>query len=406
MASDPNLVLKGGTFMATYIIGYAVIILLIAFIVFSVLVKKKVLFGNTIPMQRIFANPLLHYSIKRVLSSLISIALAMLVTFFLIRLAKPADQTCGTLFDRKNEALFLMQCQAWKEAMGMSGSIFEQLLKFFYSMIPFPKLICKTEFTTVTINGIDQVRGVISECRTVIFNLGRIYKVDNVADGYLVTDYLLSRAAVSFRIGIFAVIIELALGYPFGILMAKYQNGVFDRIGKGYIMIIDAIPGVAYYYIWMAILCNLIKLPFQYDAADIASYLPAILTMGITGMSGIGLWVRRYMVDEFNADYVKFARSKGLKENRIMTIHILRNAVVPLVRTFPSAVIGALLGSYFIENMYGIPGIGNALMLSQNTSNVWLIQGIILFSAILSVLSYLFGDIVTAAVDPRISFEA
>ena len=89
-----------------------------------------------------------------------------------------------------------------------------------------------------------------------------------------------------------------------------------------------------------------------------------------------------------------------------MTIHILRNAVVPLVRTFPSAVLGALLGSYFIENMYGIPGIGNALMLSQNTSNVWLIQGIILFSAMLSVLSYLFGDIVTASVDPRISFEA
>jgi oligopeptide transport system permease protein len=121
-------------------------------------------------------------------------------------------------------------------------------------------------------------------------------------------------------------------------------------------------------------------------------------------MAGIGLWVRRYMVDEFTADYVKFARSKGLKENRIMTIHILRNTVVPLVRTFPSAVIGALLGSYFIENMYGIPGIGNALMVAQNTSNAWLIQGIILFSALLSVLSYLFGDIVTAAVDPRISF--
>lgn len=393
--------------MATYIIGYAIIILLVVFIVFSILVKKKILFGNTIAMQRIFANPLLHYSIRRVLSSLISIVLAMLVTFFLIRVAKPADQTCGDLFGQvkmKNPGLFAMQCSAWKEAMGLSGSYVEQLLKFFFSVIPFPKLICKTEFNTVTIDGVLETKGFISECRTVVFNLGRIYKIPGVPDGYLVTDYLLTRAAISFRIGIFAVILELALGYPFGILMAKYQNGIFDRIGKGYIMIIDAIPGVAYYYIWMSILCNLIRLPFQYDADNIASYLPAILTMGITGMSGIGLWVRRYMVDEFNADYVKFARSKGLKENRIMTIHILRNAIVPLVRTFPSAVIGALLGSYFIENMYGIPGIGNALMVSQNTSNVWLIQGIILFSAMLSVLSYLFGDIVTAAVDPRISF--
>lgn len=392
--------------MTTYIIGYAVISLVVAFVVFSILVKKKVLFGNTIPMQRIFANPLLHYSIKRVLSSLISIVLAMLVTFFLIRLAKPAEQTCGTLFDIKNPALYRMQCDAWKESMGMSGSIAQQLVKFFFSVIPFPKLICKTEYGLVTVNGVSELRGIISECRTIVFDLGRMYKFDNVPDGYLVTDYMITRMAVSFKIGIFSVIMQLALGYPFGILMAKYQNGWFDRIGKGYIMIVDAIPGVAYYYIWMAILCSLIKLPFQYDSNNVLSYLPAIITQGIAGMSGIGLWVRRYMVDEFNSDYVKFARSKGLKENRIMTVHILRNAVVPLVRTFPSAIIGALMGSYFIENMYGINGIGNALMAAQNTSNVWLIQGIILFSALLSVLSYLLGDIVTASVDPRISFEA
>ena len=394
--------------MATFIIGYGLIFLVVAFIIFSILVKRRILFGNTIAMQRIFANPLLHYSIKRVLSSLISIALAMLVTFFLIRIAKPADQTCATLFfdPKKSEDLYNLQCNSWKESMGMSGSYFEQLLRFFYSVIPFPKIVCLTSFETVEIGGVNELKGFISECRTIVFDLGRIYKIENVPDGTLVTDYMLSRMGISFKIGIFAVILELALGYPFGIFMAKYQNGVFDRIGKGYIMIIDAIPGVAYYYIWMAILCNLFKLPYQYSADNVASYLPAILTMGIAGMSGIGLWVRRYMVDEFNSDYVKFARSKGLKENRIMAIHILRNAVVPLVRTFPAAVIGALMGSYFIENMYGINGIGNALMAAQNSSNVWLIQGIILFSAFLSVTSYLLGDIVTAAVDPRISFEA
>ena len=392
--------------MATFIVGYGIIFLVVAFIVFSILVKKKILFGNTIAMQRIFANPLLHYSIRRVLSSLISIALAMLVTFFLIRIAKSADAVCSEFFGGPHvkPELFELQCNAWKEAMGMSGSILEQLVRFFYSVIPFPKLICNTSFELVNINGVDQYRGLLTDCRTVVFDLGRVYKIDGVAEGTLVTDYMLSRMGVSFKINIFAVMLELALGYPFGILMAKYQNGWFDRIGKGYIMIIDAIPGVAYYYIWMAILCTVIHLPFRYDETHVLSYLPAIITMGVTGASGIGLWVRRYMVDEFNADYVKFARSKGLKENRIMTIHILRNAVVPLVRTFPSAVIGALMGSYFIENMYGIDGIGKSLLTANNTPNSWLIQGIILFTAFLSVFSYLLGDIVTAAVDPRISF--
>ena len=392
--------------MATFIVGYGIIFLVVAFIVFSILVKKKILFGNTIAMQRIFANPLLHYSIRRVLSSLISIALAMLVTFFLIRIAKSADAVCSEFFGGPHvkPELFELQCNAWKEAMGMSGSILEHLVRFFYSVIPFPKLICNTSFELVNINGVDQYRGLLTDCRTVVFDLGRVYKIDGVAEGTLVTDYMLSRMGVSFKINIFAVMLELALGYPFGILMAKYQNGWFDRIGKGYIMIIDAIPGVAYYYIWMAILCTVIHLPFRYDETNVLSYLPAIITMGVTGASGIGLWVRRYMVDEFNADYVKFARSKGLKENRIMTIHILRNAVVPLVRTFPSAVIGALMGSYFIENMYGIDGIGKSLLTANNTHNSWLIQGIILFTAFLSVFSYLLGDIVTAAVDPRISF--
>ena len=391
--------------MATFIVGYALIFLVVAFIIFSILVKKKVLFGHTIAMQRIFANPLLHYSIRRVLSSLISIALAMLVTFFLIRIAKSPEQMCSRFNDIKKPAeVIALQCETFKQQMGLSGSIFEQLVRFFYSVIPFPKLICQTSFDLTTINGVTSYKGYITDCRTIVFDLGRIYDLNGVDDGTLVTDYMLSRMGISFKIGIFAVILELALGYPFGILMAKYQNGVFDKIGKGYIMIIDAIPGVAYYYIWMALLCNLIKLPYTYDSGNVLSYLPAIITMGVTGASGIGLWVRRYMVDEFNADYVKFARSKGLSENRIMTIHILRNAVVPLVRTFPSAVIGALMGSYYLENMYAINGIGRALITANNSNNVWLIQGLILFTAFLSVISYLLGDIVTALVDPRISF--
>ena len=394
--------------MATFIIGYIVIFLVIAFIVFSLLVKHKIVFGHTIAVQRIFANPLLHYSIKRVFSSLISIFLAMLVTFFLIRIAQKPDVICTQMFydPKVDEAVFQMKCNIWKQNMGLSGSILEQLIRFFYSIIPFPKMVCLSTFESVQLAASESSATVISDCRTIVFDLGRIYQMENIPNGTLVTDYMLSRMGISFKIGIFAVILELAMGYPFGILMAKYQNGLFDRIGKGYIMIIDAIPGVAYYFIWMAILCNLFQLPFQYDSSNILSYLPAIITMGVTGMSGIGLWVRRYMVDEFNSDYVKFARSKGLKENRIMGIHILRNAVVPLVRTFPAAIIGALMGSYYIENMYGINGIGNALMSAQNNHNVWLIQGIILFSAFLSVISYLLGDIVTAIVDPRISFEA
>ena len=391
--------------MAAYIIGYTVIAVIILFVIFSVLVKKRILFGETVAIQKIFGHPLLHYSLRRVGSSLISISLAIIVTFFLIRLAYPAKETCLSLFVSQSSPsgseLFILKCNTWKEQMGYNGSMIQQLLNFFYNILPFPKTVCKTELLTLN-DGTLLFQ--IFECRNFVINFGTVYGINGTANGSFAIDYIGPRMVTSFKIGIIAVVLELGLGYPFGILMARHQNGIFDKIGKTYIMTIDAIPGVAYYYIWMAILCGLFALPRKFDAGNFASWLPLILTMGFTGMSGIGLWVRRYMIDEFNADYVKFARSKGLEEGRIMRIHILRNAVVPLVRTFPSAVIGALMGTYYLERIYSVPGIGGALLTATDTKNASLLIAIIIISALLSVISYLLGDIVTAMVDPRISF--
>ena len=390
--------------MAAYLIGYTIIAVILIFVVFSILVKRRVIFGNNLLVQRIFGHPLLHYSLRRIGSSLISISLAILVTFFLIRLAYPADNTCKVLFSglKVSEDLFNLRCNNWKEELGFSGSILQQLGTFFYNILPVPKTVCQTAI----IEDSGNLSFSISSCRTFVINFGTIYNLAGFPDGGFVEDYILPRTLVSFRINIIATLVELGLGYPFGLLMAKYQNGIFDKIGKTYIITIDAIPGVAYYYIWMAILCGLFALPNRYDANNFASWLPVILTIGFTGMSGTGLWVRRYMVDEFNADYVKFARSKGLSEGRIMSIHILRNAVVPLVRTFPGAIIGALFGSYYLENIYNIEGIGKAIIVATNTYNSSLLIAIIMISALLSVFSYLLGDIVTAMVDPRISFSS
>lgn len=387
--------------MGSYLIGYTVIGVIVLFIGFSILVKKKILFGNTPSMQRIFAHPLLHYSIRRIGSALISVTLAILVTFFLVRLAQPADQTCITKFSgpRVTPEIFALRCNAWKKEMGFSGSIFEQLWNFFYSILPFPKTLCQVNLDSISLTY------TVSDCRNFVIDLGKITDLPGVEDGTYVIDYMLPRMVTSFKIGIIAVFVELGLGYPMGVLMAKYKDGIFDKVGLAYIISIDAIPGVAYYYIWMAILCGLFALPRAYSADNFLSWLPAILTMGFTGMAGISMWVRRFMVDEFTADYVKFARAKGLSENRIMFTHVLRNAIVPLVRSIPAAILGALLGTYFLENIYSINGIGAALLVANSTKNALLLQAIIIISALLSIISYLLGDIVTAMVDPRVSFS-
>ena len=133
------------------------------------------------------------------------------------------------------------------------------------------------------------------------------------------------------------------------------------------------------------------------------SLVPPIFCIVFLSIPGVSIWVRRFMVDELSSDYVKFARSKGLSENRIMYTHVLRNACVPLVRNLPATFIGAIIGSYYVEHIWSIPGTGSLLTgaLSGNP-DVQLVQSLTFLYAALSMLSFLLGDIITVFADPRI----
>ncbi len=393
--------------MATYIIGYSVIFLVVVFVLFVELVSHQWIFKHNVKVQTIFGHPLLRYSIRRIISALISILLAVTATFFLIRFKV---QTTGTQICQQaigawahmSEAIREAQCVNLKAELGITDNWFVDLFTYYYNILPFPKTVCLTDFEQVTTSAGDVIyQSYVYDCRTVLMNLGRVFFMPGGYVGSYVLDVIGEKMAVSFNVCIIAVVVELVIGYPAGIFMAKYKDGVFDKVGKAYIISIDAIPGVAYYYIWMWIFA-LIALPTVYNADNFLSYLAPALTMGFTGMAGIALWVRRFMLDEFNSDYVKFARSKGLSENRIMFTHILRNAIVPLVRSIPSAVLGALLGSFYIEKIYSIPGVGGLLVTANDSNDYYVLQGIIIVSALISIVAYLVGDIVTAIVDPRV----
>ena len=396
--------------MATYIIGYSLIFIVVVAVIFIELVSHRVIFKYNATVQRIFGHPLLRYSLRRVGSALISILLAVTATFFLIKFKVDDNpqQICQTAIEawaHMDPAVREQQCTRLLADLGFSENWFSDLMNYYYNILPFPKTVCLNDYTqTVLANGDIVYEIVTYDCRTMIMNLGRVYFLPGSTNQY-VSDVIISKMGVSFQIGIVAVVVQLVLGYPAGILMAKYKDGVFDKIGKAYIISIDAIPGVAYYYLWMW-LFSAIALPTVFSPDNFLSYLAPSLTMGFTGMAGIALWVRRYMLDEFNSDYVKFARAKGLSENRIMYTHILRNAIVPLVRSIPSAVLGALLGSFYIEKIYAIDGVGGLLVQANTANDFYVLQGIIIVTALISICSYLLGDIVTAIIDPRIQLSS
>ena len=116
-------------------------------------------------------------------------------------------------------------------------------------------------------------------------------------------------------------------------------------------------------------------------------------------------WMRRYMIDQQNSDYVKFARSQGLSEGEIFSKHISRNALIFLVHSIPGNILFSLTGAIITERVYGVPGIGNMLTESITAFNNGMIIGVTVFYTALSIISMILGDALLAKYDPRVSLS-
>jgi oligopeptide transport system permease protein len=215
----------------------------------------------------------------------------------------------------------------------------------------------------------------------------------------------LSKVGYSFVIGIIAVALAYLLGVPLGILMARKKDKLVDKIGTLYIIFIIAVPSLAYIFLFKAIGYS-IGLPttFNMDANDWRMYALPIVSLALPSVANLMKWLRRYMIDQMNADYVKFARSGGLTEREIFSKHILKNTIIPLVHGIPGSILGSLVGAIITERVYVVPGAGNLLTKAINMYDNGVIVGVTLFYALLSVISIILGDVLMSMVDPRISF--
>ncbi|MGN1399609.1 MAG: ABC transporter permease [Erysipelotrichaceae bacterium] len=216
----------------------------------------------------------------------------------------------------------------------------------------------------------------------------------------------MSKVGYSFVIGIIATIMAYLLGLPLGIIMAKNKDKLIDKIGTVYIIFIIAVPSLAYIFMFKAI-GGALGLPttFVMDTASKAMFILPIVSLALPSIANLMKWMRRYMIDQMNSDYVKFARSGGLTEGEIFTQHISKNAMIPIVHGIPGSILGALTGAIITERVYVVPGAGNLLTKAINAYDNGVIIGLVMFYALLSIISIILGDILMSLVDPRISFE-
>ena len=180
-----------------------------------------------------------------------------------------------------------------------------------------------------------------------------------------------SKMGYSFLFGVLAVILAYVIGLPLGVLMALKADKLFDKICTFYIVFITAVPALSYIFMVKTIGYALgIPTSFDLESTNKMMYLLPIISLAMPSIARLMRWMRRYMIDQKNSDYVRFARSNGLTEGEIFRKHIMRNAVVPIVQGIPGSVLFSLVGAFYTEKVYSIPGTGGLMVFGLRSFNV------------------------------------
>lgn len=210
----------------------------------------------------------------------------------------------------------------------------------------------------------------------------------------------------SAMLGVTAFLIATAIGVPFGVAAALRNRRIVDRA-----LMVFAVLGVS---VPAFIVASLLQYVFAYrlgwlpvggwGQTGLQIVIPALALAGFP-VAFVSRLVRSSMLAVLNADYIRTARAKGLSRMTVVVRHALRNALLPVV-TYSGPLLAALItGSFVVENIFAIPGLGQFYVTSINDRDYTVIMGVTLFYSALLIAFNLAVDILYTLLDPRIVFE-
>lgn len=226
-----------------------------------------------------------------------------------------------------------------------------------------------------------------------------------------VMDAITSRLPVTLELSIVSLLVSLAIGLPAGVVAATRRNSPLDLASTGL-----ALVGVSLPSFFLGILLILVfalglrwvppsgYTPFGQDPLMNLKQMgmPAV-ALGAALAGIVARLMRSSLLDVLGAEYMRSARAKGLSESSAVVRHALKNALLPVV-TVVGLQVGALLGgAILIETIFALPGIGRLVVDSIFARDFPIVQGVVLFLALVRILSNLIADVLYARLDPRIA---
>ncbi len=217
-----------------------------------------------------------------------------------------------------------------------------------------------------------------------------------------VSELIASRLPATLQLMAAAIFFELLIGLPAGIFAATRRNRPSDKA----VMVFSFIGVSAPQFVVGLMLIYVFA--YKFELFPLGGYgtiwhvvLPA-LTLGVTIAGWYSRMSRSSMVDVLRQDYIRTARAKGVSERRVVLVHGLRNAILPII-----AMIGIDIGLYaqgivVVEAVFGWPGIGQLAWLAIQRIDIPIIMGVTLVAAVGIVIGNLFADVATSLIDPRV----
>ena len=221
---------------------------------------------------------------------------------------------------------------------------------------------------------------------------------------YTVSELIGAALPLSLKLGAAAMLLAIIVGVTAGSIAALRHNSLIDRVLMAFAMTGISVP--VFVVAPLLVLLLAVKaqwLPAGWSGNEGASrYLLPVIALALPQIAYIARLTRASMIDVLASDFIRTARAQGLRTRAIIRYHALKPAMLPVLSYMGPAVAAILTGSVVVEEIFGIPGVGQFFVRGALNRDYTLVLGIVIFYASLVVLLNLVVDLLYAAIDPRI----
>ena len=337
-----------------------------------------------------------RYIIRRALFAIPTLIVISLIIFAILDLA-PGDPTSNLPLTIPAEIR-----EQIRESLGLNDPFLVAWLKWMRLM-----------FINEPLHAIDTIFGTcIGDCE----GRARILSWSSRAPAI---DVIMQRMPQTLWVLGLAFIFGILIAIPVGVISAYKQYSAFDNVGTFVTMVGFSVPtfftgllAIVIFSVWLGWFPSFYTTTHVVDwtswesiSFQIKQMIMPIAVLSLFNAAALSRFTRASMLDNLNEDYVRTARSKGLKENKVVMTHVMRNSLIPVVTLIALQVPGIFAGAIITEQIFRINGLGALLITAIGQSDLPMVQTLTFMFAVLIVLFNLIADVMYGVMDPRIRYD-